>query len=97
MIIHMQRAHTQQPEGYLKMVLADIAQLNKRGPYAGHYSLLDEYKKKREESREGTAPKAKGSGTTGPQASSGVKNEDVDDEDVKPNISDDDTDMEQVR
>lgn len=92
------RAHTQQPEGYLRMVLSDIAQLNKRGPYAGHYSLLEEYKKKRDGDATSTpTPKAEGSGTTGTQANGGVKKEEGVDEEQKPDISDDDdVEMEQV-
>ncbi|KAL9934119.1 hypothetical protein V8E36_007201 [Tilletia maclaganii] len=30
---------TQQPEAYLREVLNDVADLHKRGPYAGHYSV----------------------------------------------------------
>lgn len=78
------------------MVLSDIAQLNKRGPYAGHYSLLEEYKKKKEGDNEATATKAEGSGTTGPQANGSVKKEEGVDEEQKPDVSDDDMDMEQV-
>ncbi|KAK0569912.1 hypothetical protein OC861_000494 [Tilletia horrida] len=34
----------QQPEAYLKDVLAEVADLHKRGPYAGHYSIKAEFK-----------------------------------------------------
>lgn len=78
------------------MVLSDIAQLNKRGPYAGHYSLSEEYKKKKSGDADETAPKAEGSGTTGAQGNGGVKKEEGDEE-QKPDISDDDMEMEQVR
>lgn len=75
------------------MVLSDIAQLNRRGPYAGHYSLLEEYKKKKEGEGDESAPKAEGSGTTGP-AANGVKKEEGVEEETKPDISDDDDDIE---
>lgn len=79
------------------MVLADIAQLNRRGPYAGHYSLLEEYKKKKAGGEDGSTPKAEGSGTTGPQGNGQVKKEEGVEEDTKPDISDDeDMEMEQV-
>lgn len=82
------------------MVLGDIAQLNKRGPYAGHYSLLEEFKKKNRDGEGDTAtttPKAESSGTTGTQANGGVKKEEGDEEEQKPDISDDDdVEMEQV-
>jgi transcription initiation factor TFIIF subunit beta len=38
--------HTQQPQMWLKEVLLDVAQLNKRGPYLGTYSLKPEFKTK---------------------------------------------------
>ncbi|KAN0061229.1 hypothetical protein ACQY0O_006969 [Thecaphora frezii] len=37
------RAETQQPESYLREVLASIADLHKRGPYVGNYSLKPEF------------------------------------------------------
>ncbi|GAA5798837.1 transcription initiation factor IIF, beta subunit-domain-containing protein [Helicostylum pulchrum] len=38
--------HTNQPNQYLKEVLAEICILNKRGPYAGNYQLKPEYKQR---------------------------------------------------
>lgn len=38
------KEHVLQPEVYLKEVLGDVAQLIKRGPYSGMWSLRDEFK-----------------------------------------------------
>lgn len=38
------KEHVLQPEVYLKEVLGSIAQLIKRGPYTGMWSLRDEFK-----------------------------------------------------
>lgn len=89
-----QRARTEQPETYLKEVLADIGQLNKRGPYTGMWSLQDTYKKKVK--AEAGVSVAGPSSAVGPSGTSGVKAEDVDEEDTKPEISDDDLDMDEV-
>lgn len=43
------RAETQQPESYLREVLSGIADLHKRGPYVGNWSLKPEYSKVRQE------------------------------------------------
>jgi hypothetical protein len=81
-------------------VLGDIAQLNRRGPYAGHWSLLEQFKKKKEETdnSEGGS-KQEGSGTTGVAENGGVKREEgVEEEDTKPDLSDDDLmEMEQIQ
>jgi len=52
------KARTQQPEVYLRDLLEDVAQLNTRGPYAGHYSLLPSYKKRKLEAEEEMAAEA---------------------------------------
>ncbi|KAJ2338473.1 hypothetical protein GGF43_006870 [Coemansia sp. RSA 2618] len=36
---------TRQPSAYLKEVLADVARLNKSGPYVNNYSLKPEFRK----------------------------------------------------
>lgn len=43
------RAETQQPESYLREVLTGIADLHKRGPYVGNWSLKPEYSSARKE------------------------------------------------
>lgn len=84
----MQRARTEQPDAYLKEVLNDIAQLNKRGPYAGQYSLQETYRKKAKTEQDASS-------ATPTAGTSGVKQEE-DGEDKKPEISDDDLDMDEV-
>ena len=39
--------HTHQPQMWLKEILADIAILNKRGPYVGTYQLKPEFRNHR--------------------------------------------------
>ena len=37
---------TQQPHAYLKEILSEVCNLNKRGPYSGMYQLKPEYASK---------------------------------------------------
>ena len=39
---------TNQPHAWLKECLAEVAMINKRGPYVGMYQLLPEYRQKQE-------------------------------------------------
>ena len=67
-------------------MLDDIALLNKRGPYAGMYSLQEAFRK---------GPKAEGGSSTAPKTSVSSKKEEEDD--VKPQVSDqEDEDMEEI-
>lgn len=87
------KAHTQQPEVYLKEVLPDIGLFNQRGPYVGMWCLQEQFRKnraKKEEVKDPSEPVA---------STSGVKQEDQ--VDTKPTASDledadDDEDMEEV-
>lgn len=92
-LIH-QRAHTQQPDAYLRELLADIAQLNLRGPYMGLYSLLETYK-----ARGKGEGKMESDSNGATASSSGVKREEGD-EDVKPKLDEvadnDDVDMDAI-
>lgn len=96
------KAHTRQPEVYLREVLSDIATLNKRGPYAGMYSLQDQFRrgkaKKEEGGGDGDTPGASGSGPGGSGGAGAKEEEDDALDDVKPSLSDveDDDDMEEV-
>jgi len=55
------RERTKQPESYLKEALSEIADLQKRGPYANNWSLKEGFKSK---SGDGDAGEASGSGQT---------------------------------
>ncbi|PWN49657.1 hypothetical protein IE53DRAFT_380373 [Violaceomyces palustris] len=46
------RGETQQPESYLRETLLGIADLHKRGPYVGNWSLKPEYRNMRKEEEE---------------------------------------------
>merc|ERR1711939_350493 len=95
------RAHTQQPEVYLKEVLADIATLNRRGPYAGMYNLQDSYKQRSATKAEAAAGQGSSADHDGGEQKEGVKKGE---EDVKPDLpdellddeDDDDIDMDAI-
>ena len=70
-------------------MLNDIAQQIKKGPYAGMWSLQEAYRKRAKQ--EGNSSAA---ASAGPRGTSGVKMEE--DEDKKPEISDDDLDMDEI-
>jgi len=55
------RTETQQPESYLRETLNGIADLHKRGPYVGNWSLKPEYSnaRKEQEKREQEESKSK--------------------------------------
>lgn len=78
--------HVQQPQVYLREVLADIGQLIARGPYAGMWTLKDEYKSRGKEEVKDEE----------------VKPDEGDGGDVKPKLpvdddSEEDDDMEEVK
>lgn len=71
-------------------MLNDIAQQIKKGPYAGMWSLQEAYRKRAKQEGDSSAAAA----SAGPSGTSGVKMEE--DEDKKPEISDDDLDMDEI-
>ncbi|CBQ73447.1 related to TFG2-TFIIF subunit (transcription initiation factor), 54 kD [Sporisorium reilianum SRZ2] len=86
------RSETQQPESYLRETLTGIADLHKRGPYVGNWSLKPEYSslRKEQEQQQQQQQQQRASTSTAPQQ--GQNNDD--DEDYGENDSDDDDDGE---
>lgn len=67
------RAKVQQPEVYLREVLTSIADLHKRGPYTGNWSLKPEFveMRKQQDREANAAAAAAAAGMTNPLAPSG--------------------------
>ncbi|TKY85535.1 hypothetical protein EX895_005697 [Sporisorium graminicola] len=81
------RAETQQPESYLRETLTGIADLHKRGPYVGNWSLKPEYSDlRKEQEKEQQQQQQQRASTSTAQA------QNDDDEDYGENDSDDDDD-----
>lgn len=86
------RAETQQPEAYLRETLSGIADLHKRGPYNGNWSLKDTYKSMRMEEEQQQQQQQQGSGQQGGAA--GEREGDGDDAGDDDDDNDDDEDEE---
>ncbi|PWZ03767.1 hypothetical protein BCV70DRAFT_197963 [Testicularia cyperi] len=87
------RAETQQPESYLREVLTGIADLHKRGPYVGNWSLKPEYSNLRKEQEKSQQEQQSQAASQQPPQSQPKKNQnDEEDEDFGEDDSDDDDD-----
>ncbi|SPO23622.1 related to TFG2 - TFIIF subunit (transcription initiation factor), 54 kD [Ustilago trichophora] len=85
------RAETQQPESYLRETLTGIADLHKRGPYVGNWSLKPEYSNMRQEQEKRDQQKEEQEKAKGKGVQQQNNNND-DDEDYGENDESDDDD-----
>jgi transcription initiation factor TFIIF subunit beta len=83
------RTETQQPESYLRETLTGIADLHKRGPYVGNWSLKPEYANMRKTE---PAPAASSSAP----AQSHNQEEDLGENDTSDDDDDDEEDFDDV-
>ena len=85
------RSETQQPESYLRDVLSTIADLHKRGPYVGNYSLKPEFSNMRKEQEiQGQQRQAEGSNSASAAAQKMEEDNGGDDDDDDDDGDEDD-------
>lgn len=87
------RTETQQPESYLKETLLGIADLHKRGPYVGNWSLKPEYSNMRKEQEQQQQQQQQA--TSKAAGATQANNEDEEDDFGENDDSDDDDDDEE--
>ncbi|SNX87228.1 related to TFG2 - TFIIF subunit (transcription initiation factor), 54 kD [Melanopsichium pennsylvanicum] len=90
------RSETQQPESYLRDVLTGIADLHKRGPYVGNWSLKPEYSnaRKEQEVKEQQQQQEKNKAKAGVSGGADDDEEDFGENDESDDDDDDDDDGE---
>ena len=86
------RAETQQPESYLRETLTGIADLHKRGPYVGNWSLKPEYSSMRKEQEKKDQEQAQQQQDGKAKATAQSQQQEDDDEDYGENDDSDDDD-----
>lgn len=90
------RTETQQPESYLRETLNGIADLHKRGPYVGNWSLKPEYSNARKEQEKREQEESKSKQQAAQQAKAEEEEEDFGENDESDDDDDDGEDFDDV-
>lgn len=90
------RGKVQQPEVYLREVLSSVADLHKRGPYNGNWSLKPMFAEMRKQQRQQTSTSQASTSTQAPAPTSVKSEEGASQATKKEDDNDDEEDMEQV-